>query len=79
MNNSANSQEIQGRIQIRTKQKLRKLIESYYFSKFSTEFDIGQLHMFYQNIANSEIKIISKYKIREENTFFNKYICTTFL
>ena len=30
MNNSANSQEIQGIIQIRTKQKLRKLIESYY-------------------------------------------------
>ena len=70
MNNTNNFNEIQGKIQTRAKKKLLNLIKSYYFYNFSVEFDIHQSPKLFENIANSEIVIISKYTIDDKNMFF---------
>ena len=69
MKNSFYSQEHLGRIQIHSKPKLKNLIQSYYFYEFSNKFDIKQVKVLFQNIANSEILIISKCQINDDNIF----------
>ena len=70
MTNSYSSKEMQKRVQINAKPKLKKLIESYHFYDFSNELDIDKLKISFEINTNSEIAIINKYQINEGKVFF---------
>ena len=70
MTNSNNSREKPGRIKIRSKPKLEKLIQNYYFYEFSSESDIKQSKVFSQNTINSELVVIDKYPTNADSILF---------